>query len=572
MASKSAILSVKIISDAKDFKKGMDDSASGIEKMSGKLKSLALPALAVGAGLIAIGSDYVKMASELEQNSGAVDAVFKGNAEQVNKFAAESAKKLGLSGSDYKQYAALIGSQLKNAGTPLDQLAGKTDGLIGMGADFAAQFGGTVPEAIGAMSSALKGEFDPMEKYGISLSAAKIDAEALAMGAEKVNGAFTDQAKQAAVLSILNKQGADAMGANGREAGTAAGVQARLTAAYEDMGAKLGTMLLPAMTALGDILSKVIDWISQNSELVGVLAVALGLLVAGILVLNAAMIVMNIIAALNPWVIIAVAVAALVGLIIYLATQTTFFQDVWATVAKFCGDVWNGFVSWITDVWNGFMGFIQDALGNIGNFFNSVFSNIGNFVGTILRNIGNFFSSVFNGARSIVQGVIGAIIGAFNNVMSVVGNILNFIGNIFRNIFQGAQNIVMGVINTIVGAFNNISNAVNRVIGFVRNLFNGFSVPGWMRDVMKFMGLGATGITMEAGYDLSGLPAGMGSSGGMGMAGMFGGGGSSRTEVTNINITVNGAIDPNSTARQIKQILTNDATRNGKITAGGQLW
>jgi hypothetical protein len=572
MATKSAILAVKIISDAKDFKKGTDDAASAVDKLAGGLKKLTVPALAIGAGLIAAGADFTKMASEFEQNSGAVDAVFKGMSKEVDAYAANSASKLGLSGNDYKKYAALMGSQLKNAGTPLDQLAKKTDGLINMGADFAAQFGGTVPDAMEAMSSALKGEFDPMEKYGISLSAAKIEAEAMAMGAEKVNGQLTDQAKQAAILSILNKQGADAMGANGREATTAAGQHARLTASYNDMGVKLGTMLLPVMGQLAEILGKVVDWVSQNSELVGVLAVGLGILVAAILVLNGAMLVMNAIALVNPWVLLGVAVAALIGFIVYLATQTSFFGDLWANVSKFAADVWNGFVKFATDVWNGFVGFLTDALGNIGRFFNTIFSSIGNFVGTIVRNIGNFFSSVFNSVRGIVSGVINGVIGYFQSMWNTISSIINFVGSIFSNVFNGARNVVLSVINGITNAFNNISGAVQGVISWVRSLFNGFSIPGWMREVMRFMGMGATGFDMAMGYDLSGLPADMGATGTTGFAGIFGGGSGGRTEVTNINITVNGALDPVAVGKQIRKIVNSDALRNGSISAGGSVW
>ena len=573
MATKSAVLAVKIISDAKDFKKGTDEAASGLEKFKGKMSKLTVPALAVGAGLLKVGSDFGKMASDFQQNSGAVDAVFKGMSGQVDKLASESAKKLGLSGNDYKQYSALIGSQLKNAGTPMDQLVGKTDGLINMGADFAAQFGGTVPDAIAAMSSALKGEFDPIEKYGVSLSAAKIEAEAMAMGAKKVNGTLTDQQKQAAILSLINKQGADAMGANAREANTAAGAQARMTAAYTDMGTQLGTILLPIMSKAAEILATVVDWISKNQEMVTILAVGLGILAGAILVLNGVMAVMNVIAALNPFVLLGVAVAALIGFIIYLATQTKFFQTVWAAVAKFCADAWKAFVGFISGVWKGFMGWINGALRNIGSFFSSIFSGIGRFIGTVVNNIRNVLRyrvqlrvlhRPWSHQRNHRQPSTPSVESSTRSSAAV--------GTIFSRVFNGARSIVLGVINAIVGAFNNISGAVQGAISWVSSLFNGFSVPGWMRDVMKFMGMGSTGFDMTLGTDLTGLPAGMGATGGASMAGFFGGGGSSRTEVTNVNITVNGAIDPVSTAKQIKKLLNADALRNGSINAGGSIY
>lgn len=457
MAAKSAILAVRIISDAKDFKKGTDEAASGLDKLKSNMSKLTVPALAVGAGLLKVGSDFGKMASDFEQNSGAVDAVFKGMSKQVDSLASESAKKLGLSSNDYKQYAALIGSQLKNGGTSMDELVGKTDGLINIGADFAAQFGGTVPDAVAALSSALKGEMDPIEKYGISLNQSKIDAEAAALGFEKVNGALTDQHKQAAILSLINKQGADSQGANAREADTAAGAQARLTAAYEDMGVKLGTALLPIMGQLAGTLATVVDWVTQNSELVQALAVTFGILAGAVLVLNGVMLIMNLIAAANPFVLVAIAVAALVAGIVIAYNK---------------------------------IGWFKDAVNAVGQF--------------------------------------------------------------------------------AVEAFNNVSNSIQGLIGWLVSLFEGFSVPGWMRDVMSFMGMGGTGFDMAVGYDLTGLPAGMGATGTAGMAGLFGGGSSAASPViNNYHVTVNGALDADAVGRQLEGILKRRARNTGSSSAAG---
>jgi hypothetical protein len=84
--------------------------------------------------------------------------------------------------------------------------------------------------------------------------------------------------------------------------------------------------------------------------------------------------------------------------------------------------------------------------------------------------------------------------------------------------------------------------------------------------------MGATGFDMTMGYDLSGLPADMGATGTVGFGGIFGGGSGGRTEVTNINVTVNGAMDPVAVGKQIRKIINSDALRNGSISAGGSVW
>ena len=572
MASKTAILSVKIVSDAKDFSSKMDTSVSKLDKFQSVASKLAVPAAAVVAGIGAIAVSAGKMASEAEQNFGAVDAVFKDHASSVKEMAKTSAQNLGLSGSDYAKYSALLGSQLKNAGTPLDQLAGKTDKLIGYGADFAAQFGGSVPEAVDALSSALKGEMDPIERYGISLNETKIKAQMAADGTDKLTGAAYDQAKAAAIMTMIQNQGKDAIGAFGREAGTAAGQQAIATAKWQDASAALGSVLLPIMTQAASVLADVAKWVTENSGVVQTLAVVIGILAGAILVLNVAMGVMNVIAALNPFVLLGVAVAALIGFIVYLATQTTFFGDLWANVSKFASDVWNNFVKFITNAWSGWTSFIQGALKNIGNFFSSIFSGIGNFASGIVNNIRNFFSAGFAFVASVVRNYISVVTGIIQNVTGAVSSVTRFVSSAFSSAFSTAQSIASGVINFIVGGFNNIVGAVRNAISWVQNLFNGFSVPGWLKEVMNFMGIGGTGFEFTG--DFAAVPGeiGIGATGGFSIGSLVGNGRGSSTQVNNYHITVNGAIDPVATAKQIKNIVNADAIRNGSISVGGSLW
>jgi hypothetical protein len=456
----------------------------------------------------------------------------------------------------------------------MEQVAGKANELTGAAADLASVFGGSTADAAGAMGAALRGEFDSLEQFGIFMNQNKIDAQLAATGQDKLTGAALEGAKKQAILNEIMSQAGPYLGNFAKEADTAAGSQQIANAAWQDAQAKLGEQLLPYLVKGAELLSSFATWAAENSAVVTTLAVVLGLLAGAILVINVVMAIMNAIALVNPWVILGVAVAALIGFIIYLATQTTFFQDVWRSVSQFCADAWNAFVKFATDVWNGFWGFLRDVLGNIGNFFKSVFNGIGSFVGGVLNNIGNFFRSAFNGAQAVVSGVINFIIGIFNNVRNTIAGVLNWIGSSFSNVFSGAQTIVGNVINGIVSAFGRISNAVSGVIGWVSRLFNGFSIPGWLRSVMNFMGVGTTGMELSAAFmpALMSLPEGVGATGFILPAAAFGGSSGGKTEVNNYNITVNGALDPVSVGRQIKSLINSDARRNGKISVGESTW
>lgn len=162
-----------------------------------------LAALGVGGGVAAVQQflgSAITGASDMEQNVGALDSVFRESSAVIQGWAFDAATSVGLSRNEFSKLAVTLGAQLKNGGTAIDELAPKTNELITLGADLASMFGGTTSDAVGALSSALRGERDPIERYGISLTQARVDAEAAALGFEKVGGTLSQEASQAATL------------------------------------------------------------------------------------------------------------------------------------------------------------------------------------------------------------------------------------------------------------------------------------------------------------------------------------------------------------------------------------
>lgn len=218
------------------------------------------PLAAISAGLWVVGKvggffkDAVSGASELEQSVGAIETVFKGSAGQMLDWSNNAATAVGLTANEYNTLGTLIGTQLKNGGTATDELAGKTNDLIGVGADLSSMFGGTTSDAVSALSSALKGERDPIEAYGVSLNQAAVDAKAAELGFSKVGGALSTEANQAATLALIMDQTADAHGNFGRESDTLAHKQQVLNAMWENGKTKIGQALLPAVSGLASAL------------------------------------------------------------------------------------------------------------------------------------------------------------------------------------------------------------------------------------------------------------------------------------------------------------------------------
>lgn len=260
---------VTVVAETKKFRAAFrrlanDPNIRGLKRaFADAAKGVAVAGGAIGAAAIGVGAKLASMGADLEQSIGAIDDVFKGAAGQMHAFADKAATSVGLSTNAYNELATVIGSQLKNAGTPMDQLAGKTNDLITTGADLAAMFGGSTQDAVNALSSALKGERDPIERYGVSLKQAAIDAKAAELGFTKVGGSFNQEAQTAATLALIMEQTADAHGKFAREGDTLAHQTQVMQASLQSFGEKVGAAVVPVITELA---SKVNDWLGPRLD------------------------------------------------------------------------------------------------------------------------------------------------------------------------------------------------------------------------------------------------------------------------------------------------------------------
>lgn len=252
MAGRPATLRINILADAKGVGRGVDEANGKLGRLG---KSAGLAGAAVGAGLavgaVAVGAfavSAVNAASSVEQSFGAVESVFGKAAAEVKGYANVAATQLGLSKSAYAGLAATVGSQLQGMGKSQAESAKETQRLISTGADLAATFGGSVSDAVGAVGSLLRGERDPIERYGVAITAADVKARLAAEGNDKLTGAALKTAQANATLALLTKKTANAHGAFGRESNTLAGQQERLKAQFENVKATVGAGLLPVLT------------------------------------------------------------------------------------------------------------------------------------------------------------------------------------------------------------------------------------------------------------------------------------------------------------------------------------
>ncbi|WP_104134811.1 hypothetical protein [Cryobacterium sp. Y62] len=287
--AKTAILAVKIIADADNAVAGLDRTAKSSKRMADGINKAAPVAAVALLAVAAAAAEVGQAAAIAEQAYGGVDAVFGQYSDSIHKLAASAATDVNLAATDYSTMATILGAQLKNMGVPLDTAVNQTKGLITVGADLAAQFGGPTSDAVSAISSLLRGERDPIERYGISMNQAAVDAQKAAMGLTGLTGEAEKNANLQATLALLTLQSADATGSFGREIDTATSRQENANAEFANAKVALGEQLLPVMTQMAAAGADRALWIANNTELTTVLVVTFAGLAAGILAIAAAM-------------------------------------------------------------------------------------------------------------------------------------------------------------------------------------------------------------------------------------------------------------------------------------------
>lgn len=454
----------KAVNALKNFTKnaGLDGMISHVGKL-GAAAGAALGGLGAAAGVYLKGA--IGEAGNLEQSIGAVDTVFKTNAAQIHEWAKGAQNSVGLSRDSYNQLATVIGTQLKNGGTAMDQLGGKTNELISLGADLASMFGGTTADAVGALSSALKGERDPIERYGVSLKQAEIDAKAAALGFEKVGGSFSNEAQQAATLALIMEQTKDAHGNFAKEADTVQGKQQRLTAWWGNLSQKIGTAFLPAISAAADYITAnavpvLEEWGNVIAEQAGPALEQLGQWITGT--------VLPALTGFGQWIGVNI-------LPILQGWATTLTTQLWPALQQFG--------QWLLDS-QGWLMPIAAAIGGIVIAFKAW--TIATAAWEAITKLAAAAQAIFNAVMAanpiglIALAVAGAVAAlmylwntneGFRNALiaawNAVTGALKSLGGWFKSVFDGAVNTVTGFVS---GARQKFNDAVNAVSGFARGV------------------------------------------------------------------------------------------------------
>ena len=356
---------IKLSADVNDLKagltqaqnslKGLDDnikkSTGGMANFASKIKSVGatLGATFAATQFASFAKDTVMAASSMAESVSKVNVVFGEGAAEVLKFGQGAADNLGISNQAAIEAAGTYGNLFQAFGLGQGQAQTMSTSLVQLAADMASFNNTSIDDAILALRSGLSGETEPLKKFGVALSEARLKTEALSLGLIKnTSGALTPAAKAQASYSLIMKDTILAQGDYARTADGTANTMKTLQARFADAKVAVGDALMPAFRGLLEILNllipvlkKIGDFFKNNQSEVKAFAITVGVLTAAygayLLVTNAATIAtkaLSIAMKANPIGLVVVAVGLLVAGFVKLYKNSETFRNILISIGK----------------------------------------------------------------------------------------------------------------------------------------------------------------------------------------------------------------------------------------------
>ena len=230
----------------------------------------------------------------------------------------------------------------------------------------------------------------------------------------------------------------------------------------------------------------------------------------------------NAVMAINPFVALGIAIAAIVAGLVYFFTQTetgkkawqsfvdflsqsieaikqfftglgTWFSELWTSTVEGTKTIWNGITEFFSGLWNGIVTIITNVFATIAsavtgayNWFVTTFQPLISFYQSIFNLIGSIINVAFQLILAIIRGAYQLVIGAWKGLSGFFGGIFNAVSSVVSSVFSAigsfaysAWGVVRSVWSAVAGFFSGIFNAVRGVVSGVFGSLGGFASSAW---------------------------------------------------------------------------------------------
>lgn len=475
---------VQITADVSGFSRGIDQAEKeidGLQKaVDENLDKIGKSFEKIGrkmsvftaAFTLAAGKAY-SMAADFQDAIGATEQVFKESSNYIKDWANNLSPDYGVAKKEALEYSNMMGSLLKNLGSlTVEEASKQSSALVELAGDLAAMYGGTVSEAVTALTGGLRGINVMLNKYGIGINEALTKTKAISMGLAEEGKELTIAARQAATLALIMEQSSDAQGQAAREADSASGTMRSFRAEVQNLATEFGQVLLPIITP---IIARIRDFVSMLRTMspefqsiilgIGALMASIGplLLTLGKLISFAKFLPELKIAFAALTGPIGIAVAAIAGTAALIISNWDSIKAYFTTGEG--SETFNTIKEIAADVKNGVVRVFQDLKTLATRIWDAIGKDVILIATSIVRDITT---------------VIETIVKTFKNVATILNGIFTLD---FRTALEGLKNLFIDIFN---GISRIVLNNVAKLSSHLSTFFNWVGLEKWANGLQTF--------------------------------------------------------------------------------------
>lgn len=480
---------------------GFSELSTKIADFGTKMQNIGQSWMAVGQKLTmsltlpiaAAGTAAVNLASDMNESANKVDVVFGSMSESVKEFAATTTDMYAISEGKALQMASDYGAMATSMGLSERQAADLAISMTGLAGDMASFHNASVEVASNSLRGVFTGEAESLKQFGVAMTEANLSDFAAKHG--QVYSQMSQGEKIMARYQYLLESQSDAIGDAQRTMGEFAGSTRHLKAALEDAGAALGQAIIPIITPMINMLTKLAQWFSNLPAPIQKFIAVLLLIVA----------------AAGPVILIIGSLMAAFGSIITNAPIVA------AALTKVATALITTEIAGLPLL--GFLGLLAVAIAAgaaagylLAENWDSIAEAASN-LGSSIVEAANKFLTFREALKQVGKGALDSLVAEFKELpKKVVQAIQDTITEVKQAFDQMIQNAKKSGKDFVEGFVDGIKQKVDKVVNAVKDIaktiqdFLGFSCPDkgplheyetWMPDFM--MGL-AKGIRGSMGY------------------------------------------------------------------------
>ena len=237
--------------------KGVGDVASSGMKALGKGMLVATKgATVLGAGVAVAGGKLLELGSDAEESANAFQVTFKEAEKSLGSFVDDFANKAGFTSSELQQLLSFTGGVTNAMGATAEESAELSKTIASLAGDIGSLKNLPAEQAVRAMTSALTGEREALKSLGIVIKETDVQQKALEMTNKSSVKELTNLEKAHATVALITEASSDAIGDLDNTQDSFANTTRRLKAELRQTGLEMGQELLPAVSGVLPLLSK----------------------------------------------------------------------------------------------------------------------------------------------------------------------------------------------------------------------------------------------------------------------------------------------------------------------------